>query len=159
MVTSRQWSSVLDSNPLRRYLPVFLTPSLIEENSLDFTAIQPVDNLPLQLVLFSSIIRRWKGMAEDERLELSHAFTWTVFKTAAVPIMLNPPYVVELSGLEPLTPCVQSKCSPYWAIAPYGTPRGTRTLDSRLKRALLYQLSYWRVYYCVLYIWSNVIGL
>ena len=37
----------------------------------------------------------------------------TVFKTAAVPIMLNPPYVVELSGLEPLTPCVQSKCSPY----------------------------------------------
>lgn len=141
-------------------------------------------------------------MAEDERLELSHAFTWTVFKTDAVPIMLNPPYVVELSGFEPLTPCVQSKCSPHWAIAPYascqnwtesslpmrllssrsylnvcstlvnkyapytkwsiggyiynrtshqqgtvyGTPRGTRTLDSRLKRALLYQLSYWRVW-------------
>ena len=31
-------------------------------------------------------------LAEDERLELPHAFTWTVFRTEAVPIMLNPPY-------------------------------------------------------------------
>ena len=30
--------------------------------------------------------------------------------------------------------------------APYGAPAGTRTQDSRLKRAVLYQLSYRRKY-------------
>ena len=27
--------------------------------------------------------------------------------------------MVEISGIEPLTPCLQSRCSPSWAIPPY----------------------------------------
>ena len=29
------------------------------------------------------------------------------------------PYVVEIKGFEPLTPCVQGRCSPNWAISPH----------------------------------------
>lgn len=55
-------------------------------------------------------------MAEDERLELSHAFTWTVFKTGAVPIMLNPPS--------------------------YGGAKRVRTADPLRAKQVLSQLSY-----------------
>ena len=29
------------------------------------------------------------------------------------------PWLVEINGFEPMTPCLQSRCSPSWAIPPY----------------------------------------
>jgi hypothetical protein len=60
--------------------------------------------------------------------------------------------MVELSGIEPLTPCLQSRCSPSWATAPHlkaaksstqpekpmnGGPGQTRTADLTLIRRAL----------------------
>ena len=46
--------------------------------------------------------------------------------------------IVELSGIGPLTPCLQSRCSPSWATAPNnGGPEWIRTTDPSLIRAVL----------------------
>ena len=37
------------------------------------------------------------------------------------------PIMVEIIGLEPMTPCLQSRCSPSWAIPPY--PHGVYPLN------------------------------
>lgn len=52
-------------------------------------------------------------MAVRVGFEPTDAFTPPVFKTGAIDLSATSPYMVELSGFEPLTPCVQSKCSPY----------------------------------------------
>ena len=31
-------------------------------------------------------------------------------------------YLMEMEGFEPLTPCLQGRCSPNWATPPYGLP-------------------------------------
>ena len=43
-------------------------------------------------------------------------------------------HLVEIIGIEPMTPCLQSRCSPSWAIPPNifeesGGPKWTRTTD------------------------------
>ena len=53
--------------------------------------------------------------------------------------------LVEISGIEPLTPCLQSRCSPSWAIPPYISGR-TLKIKQRLNKFfrnwpwMLYQL-------------------
>ena len=41
--------------------------------------------------------------------------------------------MVEISGIEPLTPCLQSRCSPSWAIPPYISGR-TLKIKQRLNK-------------------------
>ena len=41
--------------------------------------------------------------------------------------------LVEISGIEPLTPCLQSRCSPSWAIPPYISGR-TLKIKQRLNK-------------------------
>ena len=51
--------------------------------------------------------------------------------------------VVEINGIEPLTPCLQSRCSPSWAMPPrvsctaFGGSWWTRTIDPRLIKTML----------------------
>ena len=44
---------------------------------------------------------------------LLHLILYSVFK-----VLLNPFGLVENKGIEPLTPCVQGRCSPSWANSP-----------------------------------------
>ena len=44
--------------------------------------------------------------------------------------------LVEISGIEPLTPCLQSRCSPSWAIPPYISGRTLKIKQRVLKRNL-----------------------
>ena len=52
------------------------------------------------------------------------------------------PKLVEIIGIEPMTPCLQSRCSPSWAIPPWftflnGGPKWARTTDlTIISRAL-----------------------
>ena len=46
-------------------------------------------------------------------------------------------YLVEIKGIEPLTPCLQSRCSPSWAKPPFGGHKWTRTIDLTLIRRAL----------------------
>ena len=46
-------------------------------------------------------------------------------------------YQMEMERFELLTPCVQGRCSPNWAIPPYGGPSGTRTPDLPVMSRLL----------------------
>ena len=41
------------------------------------------------------------------------------YQACALTTWAMSPYLVEISGIEPLTPCLQSRCSPSWAIPPY----------------------------------------
>ena len=54
--------------------------------------------------------------------------------------------VVEPAGIEPATHRFSVYRSTDWATVPNGVNRGTWTPDPRLKRALLYQLSYIRIF-------------
>ena len=55
--------------------------------------------------------------------------------------------LVEIIGIEPMTPCLQSRCSPSWAIPPYEVwlvvgPSGLEPPTSRLSVVRSSQLSY-----------------
>ena len=48
-----------------------------------------------------------------------------------ISFLLKP--LVEISGIEPLTPCLQSRCSPSWAIPPYLFRVGPWKLNNKLE--------------------------
>ena len=70
------------------------------------------------------------------------------FQSFALPTELWDHEMVERIGLEPMTPCVQGRCSPSWANAPlyqvskkYGGARRIRTCDLTVNSRVLYLLS------------------
>ena len=75
------------------------------------------------IYFYTSNIIRLKTMGRD-RLELSTSRLSGVrsnrlsYKPMSRLVLSLKP-LVEISGIEPLTPCLQSRCSPSWAIPPY----------------------------------------
>ena len=54
-----------------------------------------------------------------------------IFSGLVISFLLKP--LVEISGIEPLTPCLQSRCSPSWAIPPYLFRVGPWKLNNKLE--------------------------
>ena len=55
--------------------------------------------------------------------------------------------MVEISGIEPLTPCLQSRCSPSWAIPPYISGRTLKIKQRFQKFFVMLTLDVWLIYF------------
>ena len=61
----------------------------------------------------------------------SNQLSYKPIFSGLVLLLLKP--LVEISGIEPLTPCLQSRCSPSWAIPPYLFRVGPWKLNNKLE--------------------------
>ena len=56
-------------------------------------------------------------MTSDGKIVISYHSIWSFQGTFG-----NFRYLMEMEGFEPLTPCLQGRCSPNWATPPFGLP-------------------------------------
>ena len=66
-------------------------------------------------------------------LVLARYFLSRIFKNSCCLMIQVLFLLVEISGIEPLTPCLQSRCSPSWAIPPYISGRTLKIKQRVLK--------------------------
>ena len=69
------------------------------------------DNVPSYALYFFHFLKNNRNVSVPiQRSEVNlHVYFWTLCLTFA---MLASSFVVELDGIEPTTPCLQSRCSP-----------------------------------------------
>ena len=67
-----------------------------------------------KLVCILTFDRQDKRRSRDE-MSFAHEYAVTSFSSHSLDCFRNP---VELRGFEPLTPCLQGRCSPNWATTP-----------------------------------------
>ena len=61
----------------------------------------------------------WAWEDSNLRPHAYQACALTTWATSPNVFVRHSQTLVEISGIEPLTPCLQSRCSPSWAIPPY----------------------------------------